>query len=210
MPTAEGAGRGVDDVPIYIYAHDYDAQVQRYEADPAAVLGDLWGGNVSLRRPDALMVGLDGPRSYAYHEDKDFGLRCTAAGLQGVFDRSLAADHHPLRPFASFLRLAHAQGMDLVRLHDAHPELGRLDVTQIGGDLPAIARPVLAASTVPVAGALELRALSVAVRLLSYAGARRLRNGAAVTARACAQRRGVRDALAYPDGIASSTERPSR
>jgi hypothetical protein len=194
MPTIAPRERVLDTVGIHIYASDYETQVRRYDADPGQVLLDLWGGNMSLRRVDALSVGLRGDHELHGHEDKDFGLRCAEAGMRGVFDRALAAEHHPTRPFDAYLRLAHAQGKDLVQLHAAHPELGPLDLSRIGAELPAAARLAMAPATVPVLGALELRALRLAVRVLSRPRMRRAQTGAAVLARAIARRRGVREA----------------
>jgi hypothetical protein len=113
-----------------------------------------------------------------------------------VFDRALAAEHHPTRPFATFLRLAYEQGTARVALHAAYPDLGPLDIAQIGAELPRFAHPALALATAPVIGRFELHLLTLAVRSLSVVPARRAQVGAAVLARAVAARRGVRDALA--------------
>src|SRR4051812_26935538 len=39
-----------------VYANDYDAEWAGLLANPAAVVHDLWGGNVSIRRADGLAV----------------------------------------------------------------------------------------------------------------------------------------------------------
>jgi hypothetical protein len=142
-----------------------------------------------------LRVGFVGPQTFGYHEDKEFGFRCEEAGLVGVFDRSLVAHHEPTRPFREFLRLAHQQGRDIVALHRAAPERCALDDSDIGRDLPAPARIAVRAATMPLLGALELKALTLVVRALRAPSAQRAQIGAAVVARDVARRRGFREAL---------------
>jgi len=105
-----------------LYARDYEQYRARLRAGQWAVLDHLWLGNVSLRRADALAVGLCsehfGP---AYHSDRELGFRLADAGLVGVFDESLAATHVHVRPDAGFVRDALGRGAGLVRLHQLHP-----------------------------------------------------------------------------------------
>lgn len=89
LPTPRRPGQAA----THLYARDYEETCRAYEDDSAQVLLNLWLGNCSLRRDDAVAVGMmphDQPRG---HEDREFGLRCLAAGLEGRFDRSLHAQH---------------------------------------------------------------------------------------------------------------------
>ena len=71
--------------------------------------------------------------------DRDFGLRCRAAGLEGVFDPTLRAHHLYARTFAQYLRDADASARGNWTLHQSHPELGALGRRQLTQHLPGIA-----------------------------------------------------------------------
>ncbi len=74
-----------------LYALEYERRIRAYERNPDSILRNLWGGNLSLRRRDALRVGVENPAHPGRrHEDQDFGFRCAAAGLHGLFDRKPA------------------------------------------------------------------------------------------------------------------------
>jgi glycosyltransferase involved in cell wall biosynthesis len=122
-----------------LYADEYEDVARQYEQDPELVLRKLWGGNLSLRRADALRVGLvSADYGASYHQDRDFGLRCHEAGLRGRFDRSLRATHLHRRPLGAFLRDARAQGAGLRQLYELHPgELGPFDPGSFASGLPA-------------------------------------------------------------------------
>src|SRR5690349_22590049 len=82
-----------------VYGNDYLASCAEIERDPTRILSDLWAGNVSLRRESAERVPLaSADADVRYREDQAFGLRCARAGLTGVFDRSLRAEHRFERP----------------------------------------------------------------------------------------------------------------
>lgn len=137
------ARRRPSDVARFVYARDYERRCARYRLGPAPVLHNLWGGNVGLWREAALAVGVrsphfDGP--HAFHEDRDFGLRALRAGLHGVFDPGLAADHHHRRSVAAALDDAERRGASVVRLHRLHADLiGPWDPDMLFGELPAVA-----------------------------------------------------------------------
>ncbi len=119
MPVSARACRG--NATARVYARDYGRVVARY-TDGDAVLFDLWGGNLSIRRDECLAVGMTN-RDYvhAHHEDRDFGLRCHAAGLTGVYDEELRAEHRYTRSVREFLDLAREQvhaGRALYALHE--------------------------------------------------------------------------------------------
>lgn len=108
-----------------IYQQDYERICRSWETDPVTILHNLWGGNVSLRREDAIRIGLQSPDfpGRARHVDRDLGLRCLAAGLVGVFDRSLAAVHLYERPLDVMVADARWQGTGLVHVHRLHHDI---------------------------------------------------------------------------------------
>ncbi len=123
MPVDLGPSEPRPRYPRMLYAADYARRVAGWEADPAEVLERLWMGNVSLRRADVLRVGLHNPDYRGYrHEDRDFGLRCRAAGLQGVFAPQLRAAHRYARAPEAFFADARAQGAEQAQLARLHPD----------------------------------------------------------------------------------------
>lgn len=127
MPVAKPSPRRSGQYPLDLYDRSYERVCDEYEREPCSILRGLWGGNVSLTREDALRVGLKPstgmPTGYWYHRDRDFGLRCEAAGLKGVFDRRLLARHdHRVTPEA-FLRVARDSGHTRWGVHASHQEL---------------------------------------------------------------------------------------
>ena len=114
-----------------IYTHEYETHCDEIEADPRLVLLHLWGGNVSLRRADYISTGFLRTDAEAWkleHEDQYIGIRFHQAGLTGVFDRALYAEHRYQRDADSFLRSARTRGAAQWQLHSLFPELlGALD-----------------------------------------------------------------------------------
>lgn len=162
MPVALPAERRPGDFATHLYAREYEQICARYERDPSSVLRHLWMGNVSLRRQDALRVGLSGPRRLGYHGDQDFGLRCLRAGLIGRFDRSLTATHVHHRALHAFARQAWLSGMDRRYLLEAYPDL--LSERDLRGELsPPVQAAIGVAATRVLHPATEA-ALSAAVR----------------------------------------------
>jgi len=141
MPTIRPTPRRAGDFTSYLYAEDYERACEAYERDPDSVITHLWAGNMSLRRADALAVGLDGGPGLVRHEDQAFGLRCARAGLRGVFDRSLAARHAHRQDVAAFGRQFWHQGRSRRVLSVRYPEfVPDLDPY---AELPARMRPVI-------------------------------------------------------------------
>jgi GT2 family glycosyltransferase len=125
-PVALPARRRAGHVAVFAYARDYERRCLRYERGAAPVSHNLWGGNLGLWRQAALRVRLDSPHFAerpTYYEDRDFGLRAHRAGLEVVFDRSVAADHHHRRSAAAALADAELRGRSAVRLHRLHGDL---------------------------------------------------------------------------------------
>jgi glycosyltransferase involved in cell wall biosynthesis len=124
MPVAPAGGKGGRSFTADLYSHDYEQACLEYEREPKSILAGLWAGNVSLRREDCLRLGLDSPLfQRGYHADRDFGLRCRAAGLTGVFDRSLRAEHRYERDLRAFLRDAYSSGRTRYLAHRLHADV---------------------------------------------------------------------------------------
>jgi glycosyltransferase involved in cell wall biosynthesis len=148
MPARRPAVRGPGGFATDLYADEYEAQCRRYESDPSTILRNYWAGNVSMRRVDALRVGLlSGAPRLGYHSDQEFGLRCVRAGLTGVFDRELVAEHRHERDVDTFLRQARSAGAARYALERLFPDLirpgGLRDI------LPPPVRAAVAAAAAP-------------------------------------------------------------
>ena len=148
-----------------IYAADYETECRLIDEHPDLVLLALWGGNVSLRRVDSERV----PQAVDHFkglllEDTEFGVRCSRAGMVGVFDRTLAAVHHHDQPVARFLEVAVRQAQASVILHAQHPGLALLPAPAEG--MRRAARRVLGLTRIPVIGpGLRAAIVRTAVRL---------------------------------------------
>jgi GT2 family glycosyltransferase len=101
MPPLLPSPRRPGQFPIFLYGLDYELMCARYEEDPGAILQNLWGGNLSVRRDDCLSA-VKLPSALPYHADQLLGWRLSAAGCTGVFDRSLSAVHAYQRTPAQF------------------------------------------------------------------------------------------------------------
>ena len=78
----------------HVYANDYDAEWARLIAEPAGVVRDLWGGNVSVRRSDGLAVPQVGDLGdLRNREDQEWGLRGARAGMTGAVAPHAVAVH---------------------------------------------------------------------------------------------------------------------
>ena len=155
-------------VTAELYASAYDECCQDYEQQPQGILDHLWSGNVSMRRADVLAVGLTSALKLRYHVDMEFGIRCSRAGMIGVFDRSLAATHHYERRVEQAVRDARNGGLALSRIIETlqpresrklHP-LGH--VTRKRRDLVYI---VSFRTIRPVTNAVAQRLIAMAARL---------------------------------------------
>jgi hypothetical protein len=205
MPTITPAHRPPGAFATYLYASEYERRCAIYEAEPASVLRSFWAGNFSIRRQDALLVGLHSPRWQElvpradgqgtrglYHEDRDLGLRFLRAGLRGVFDRSLVAWHHHSRPLPAFLADARSQGLSRRLVHELHTDiLGRLSPTAFEDGLAVPARWLVRAGTRPPAHPALVALLSTVVRLAGRMRLFGLETGAARLLRRIEQRFGA-------------------
>lgn len=196
MPVAFPEGRpGAGTV---LYARDYERHVADLRAGTRGVLDHLWMGNVSLRRADAVRIGIGATAFTAsYHDDRDLGLRLARAGLEGVFDDDLAAVHLHRRTTDAFLNDARRHGAGLVALHALHADqLGPFDPDAVLAGLPPVVRGLVgraggSPAALPVARALT--ALGEGLGRLGLAPAERcLVQLARRTMVACGVRRGER------------------
>jgi glycosyltransferase involved in cell wall biosynthesis len=148
MPTVAPAGPRPDSFTTRLYVQEYEAACKRYESSPESVLRHLWAGNMSMRRADALRVGLSTDAySSRYHQDREFGIRCLKAGMTGVFDRELFAEHMHSRTLQAFRRDAQQEGLGRRILHEIHRDiLGPMPADEFEQGLPAPLRAVVRAS----------------------------------------------------------------
>ena len=104
-----------------LYARTYEWMCGTFDEDPARVVDYLWGGNFSVRRRHWLQA-LEARRvPMSYHGDRELGLVLKGLGLEGVFDRSLSAEHRFRRDMSTVAYEATLSAMDLRRLSAAYP-----------------------------------------------------------------------------------------
>jgi Glycosyl transferase family 2 len=106
-----------------IYRRAYEMHCARFVEEPGFVLHGFWGGNFSMPRAEFLRVGMEGLAVRRGQDDREFGIRCAKAGIQGVFDRALVGEHLFDRSLEAWRRDCRIQGESRVMLHDAHADL---------------------------------------------------------------------------------------
>lgn len=148
MPVDMPSPRRPGQFPLDLYSRSYERVCEGYERDPTSILRGLWAGNVSLRREDLLRVGLEPsdamPTEFWYHRDRDFGLRCEAAGLEAIFDRRLLARHRYRTTPEGFLRVARDSGRTRWGVHASHEEtIGPLPADFYERGVPPAGRPLV-------------------------------------------------------------------
>jgi cellulose synthase/poly-beta-1,6-N-acetylglucosamine synthase-like glycosyltransferase len=192
MPVRLSEKRRPKDFATRLYAVEYEGRCRRYESDPASILTALWGGNFSLRRADCLKVGMRNPAyTERYHPDRDFGLRCLQAGLVGVFDRGLRAQHLHQRSLVAFARDARSQGAGRLQLHRSYPELVEpLAPQDFEAGLPRMARWALRAARRPTVHPVAAVSLGAIVLVAGQARAWSVQDAAARLLRRIEQQRG--------------------
>jgi glycosyltransferase involved in cell wall biosynthesis len=138
-----------DEFARELYAREYERVVSGWERDSADILASMWAGNFSIGRADYLALGPEVERIVrGYHEDMDLGLTCLAAGLTGVFDRSLRATHMYERSADGFVRDARSSGTNLPAVHGRHAgRVAPLPPDFPWRDLPAPLRALVRAGT---------------------------------------------------------------
>jgi glycosyltransferase involved in cell wall biosynthesis len=123
-----------------LYRRAYERQCERYARDPDFVLYALWGGNFSLSREDFLRIGFEKiaaerEEDRGGEEDREFGIRCRQAGIEGCFDSSLRATHEYSRSLAQYRSDCRQAGQSRRRMYEAHADLLGEDL-EIGHTLP--------------------------------------------------------------------------
>jgi hypothetical protein len=185
MPVAPSLRR--EDAVAHIYANDYDAEWSGLVADPTGVLRDLWGGNISLRRTDALAVPQVGELGdLRNREDQEWGLRAARAGMTGAVEPGARAVHWHERSAASLLEVAAGQGRAGRTLTARYPELPPVPDPAAGLARPV--RAVVGVAAAPVLGPAVRRATTAAARRFGDGAPSRWRVGLLVVARTMAQR----------------------
>lgn len=128
MPTVVPRPRRAGQAPTILYARNYETMCRLYESKPENILLNLWAGNMSIRRQDALRIGLAGDSALGYHADMAFGIRCYMSGMKGAFDRSLYSEHSLNRSLTRFAAEWRRSGDARARLSHLYPALAlRLD-----------------------------------------------------------------------------------
>jgi glycosyltransferase involved in cell wall biosynthesis len=169
MPTVLPQPRLPGQAASFLYAKSYEDTCNLYESDSESVLTHLWAGNVSLRRSNALAVGLTSTsnRRLKRQEDLSFGFRCKKAGMIGSFNRNLTSRHLHSRTVEKFVIESQLGGQTRAILSREYPEL--LGEIQPSNVMPMFVVPVfqLAATPViePVLSILLTKIISIAGRL---------------------------------------------
>lgn len=107
----------------WVYRDAYERHCRRYLTDPEFVLHGLWGGNLSMPREHLLRVGIQKLDVKRGQDDREFGLRCFKAGVEGVFDPELRGLHLYDRDIAAYRSDARIQGESRRLIHEVHPDL---------------------------------------------------------------------------------------
>ena len=170
MPVSLRAHRR-GDFPRQLYAREYERAARAWEADPDTVLTSFWAGNFSLRREDWVALDAEIVKIPSfYHEDRDFGLRCLAAGMEGVFDRSLLATHMYERSPEKYLADARSSAQGLINIREEHGE----GSSQVPEDFATAGLRQTALPVVRLA-ARHRRAMSLLLRAIDLAGLLKIR-----------------------------------
>jgi hypothetical protein len=175
--------------PIRYYSEAYEYTCDLYRSNPAAILPNLWGGNISLRREDWL-AAIRRPRTEAWgHDDQELGVLFMRDGLQGHFDPRLEGSHYYRRNLRGFVARAENSSVAQARLRKANPDLLPEPRPQPSSLRRRLFAPALAISrwsvgwflvrwtfigVIAVAGALRLRSIEdAAARHLFYMASER-------------------------------------
>jgi glycosyltransferase involved in cell wall biosynthesis len=126
----------------YLYNQAYERQCARYAHDPDFVLHGLWAGNLSLPRAELLRIGMGENTVKRGEEDREFGIRCFKAGLEGRFDRALLATHDYDRTLTQYRRDCHMAGQSRRAMYALHGDVLGEDLA-LGHTLPGPLRRAL-------------------------------------------------------------------
>lgn len=106
--------------PVRLYQEAYEAHCEDYAANPDAILRNLWGGNVSIRR-ESWLAAIEAGRVPCYHDDQEFGLLLERQGFVAVFDRGLRGDHWYARTLRGMATRAEKSVQAVATLRAAYP-----------------------------------------------------------------------------------------
>jgi glycosyltransferase involved in cell wall biosynthesis len=123
MPVILSSRRKRGQAATILYAKEYEKICKLYEKDRTEIFRHLWGGNMSIRRADALRLGGENEVRLDFHEDLRFGLQCETAGLTAVFDRSLVSRHWHERSLRKFAVAAGRSGKARAEIIWEYPDL---------------------------------------------------------------------------------------
>lgn len=196
MPTKAPEGVRCTQFATHLYATEYENSCRRYEDEPETILRYLWAGNMSMRRDEALRVGLatEGYDS-RYHQDREFGIRCLKAGMTAVFDRSLFAQHVHSRSLEAFRRDAQQEGLGRRQLHEIHGDvLGPMPPDEFERGLGRVLARVVRSCDREFSYRVVSTALSTIIRVAERLRLLRVEVNAAKLLRRIEQRRGARSA----------------
>jgi glycosyltransferase involved in cell wall biosynthesis len=126
----------------FLYSQAYERQCARYARDPDFVLTGLWGGNFSLPRKELVEIGMGEVAVKRGEEDREFGIRCFKAGVQGRFDRTLLASHDYDRTLAQYRRDCRMAGRSRRLMYELHGDVLGQDL-MLGHTLPRALRRAL-------------------------------------------------------------------
>jgi glycosyltransferase involved in cell wall biosynthesis len=107
----------------YIYRRWYELFAARFASEPQLVLYGLWGGNFSMPRAEFLKVRMDRLAVRRGQDDREFGIRCQKAGIRGVYDRSLRAEHLYDRNMDQYRNDCRFQGISRTLVQGAHVDV---------------------------------------------------------------------------------------
>ncbi|MFA9478205.1 glycosyltransferase family 2 protein [Phycisphaerales bacterium AB-hyl4] len=113
---------------VEAYNDTYETVCDGWRKQHKPVLANLWMGNVSIRRTDWERVSIAAkvlPRTapvWRRREDQEFGFRCWAAGLKGVFMPELHGEHHYTRSLDAWIRNEHDSGVSNIALSRYYPQ----------------------------------------------------------------------------------------
>ena len=136
----------------WIYRRAYESHCARYLEDADFTLHGLWGGNLSMPREHMVAVGIQRLAVKRGQDDREFGIRCLKAGVEGVFDPTLHALHLYDRSLDAYRRDCRVQGESRHLIHHAHADLlgpdlvhvaqGSEAIDGVGTRVPAPLRPL--------------------------------------------------------------------
>lgn len=185
------------DLGVVRYSNSYETRCRLFDRSPEHILTRFWAGNFSMRRADALEVGLSDPLVVrAYQEDRDFGLRCYAAGVEAVFDRSLQARHYYRRSWRQMHSDSRRLGIGTMLIEARHPVGGRPKRRSDRSGAGPFRRHLFAASRRPRARALVQAALGAFVELMCVAGRPELASRATTISLSISRHQGAAEVLA--------------